>query len=369
MTGRSLVIRGGEPGDVVIVDGVISAADPPPGSGVVDARGGVVVPGFIDLQVNGAHGIDLTGRPGAIGELAAVLPRYGVTAFCPTIVSSPPSVVAEALAVWSSLRSGGGAVPIGLHLEGPMLNAGRRGAHDARWLRSPAPDVIAGWSREAGVALVTLAPELPGALDVVRELRRRGVVVAAGHTDATEAETVAGIEAGITAVTHLFNAMRPFSHRDPGVIGVVLAGGGELVAGMIVDGIHVSPTAVAAAWRALGPGRLMLVTDAVAALGLPAGPVRLGSLAAMAGPDGVRTADGTLAGSTLSMDRAVRNLMAFTGCSIEEAVACASATPAAVLGDASRGALSPGCRGDVAVLDPGGDVVITVVGGEVVWRS
>jgi N-acetylglucosamine-6-phosphate deacetylase len=369
MTARSLAIRGGAPSDVVIVDGVISAEDPPPGSVELDAAGGFVVPGFVDVQVNGAHGIDLASQPDALAELAAVLPRYGVTAFCPTIVTSPPSVVAEALVAWRSMRPGGGAVPLGLHLEGPMLNARRRGAHDVGLLRPPAPEVIAGWSRDAGVALVTLAPELPGALDVVRELRCRGVVIAAGHTDATEAETVAGVDAGITAITHLFNAMRPFSHRDPGPIGVTLAGIGRLVAGLIVDGIHVSPTAVAAAWRALGPDRFMLVTDAVAALGLPTGPVRLGSLAAIAGPDGVRAADGTLAGSTLSMDRAVRNLIAFTGCSLEEAVVCASATPAALLRDASRGVLSPGRRGDVVVLDSTGAVVSTVVGGEVVWRS
>jgi N-acetylglucosamine-6-phosphate deacetylase len=259
-------------------------------------------------------------------------------------------------------------VPIGLHLEGPMLNERRKGAHDGRWLRSPSPDVIEGWSRASGVAMVTLAPELPGALDVVRALRAQGVVVAAGHTDATEDEFVAGVEAGITAVTHLFNAMRPFGHRDPGPVGVTLARD-DVVAGLIVDGVHVAPTAVAAAGKALGPDRLMLVTDAVAALGLRPGPVQLGSIAAIAGLSGVRTAEGTLAGSTLSMDRAVRNLVAVTGCSLGEAVKCASTTPAALLGDSSRGRLEPGRRGDVVVLSPEGFVVATVVAGEVVWKS
>jgi N-acetylglucosamine-6-phosphate deacetylase len=216
--------------------------------------------------------------------------------------------------------------------------------------------------------MVTLAPELPGALDVVRALRARGVVVAAGHTEATEDEFVAGVEAGITAVTHLFNAMRPFGHRDPGPAGATLARP-DVVAGLIVDGVHVAPTAVAAAWKALAPDRLMLVTDAVAALGLPTGPVQLGSMAAVAGPAGVRLPDGTLAGSTLSMDRAVRNFMAFTGCSLAAAVRCASATPAALLGDSSRGRLEPGRRGDVVVLSPDGFVVATVVAGEVVWKS
>jgi N-acetylglucosamine-6-phosphate deacetylase len=362
----SLAIVGGEPGDVVIVDGVIRHGSPPAECAVLDARGAVVAPGFVDVQINGAHGIDLASRPEAIGDLAAALPRYGVTAFCPTIVTSPPSVVARAMA--AAYGPAVGAVPVGLHLEGPMLNARRKGAHDARWLRPPEPDVIEGWSRAAGVALVTLAPELPGALAVVRELRSRGVVVAAGHTDATEDEFVAGIGAGITVVTHLFNAMRPFGHRDPGPVGVTLAGW-SVVAGLIVDGVHVAPTAVAAAWRALAPERLMLVTDAVAALGRPGGTVHLGDVVVEAGAAGVRTADGTLAGSALSMDQAVRNLMAFTGCSLAEAVRCASTTPAAVLGDASRGALEPGRRGDVVVLSPEGEVLTTVVGGEVVWKS
>ena len=361
----SLAIVGGAPGDVVIVDGVIGADPPPPGCAVLDASGGFVVPGFIDVQVNGAHGVDLASRPEAIDEVAAVLPQYGVTAFCPTIVTSLPSVVRRALGVSSG---GAGAVSLGLHLEGPMLNERRKGAHDARWLQSPSLDVIEGWSRASGVAMVTLAPELPGALEVVRALRARSVVVAAGHTEATEEQFVAGLEAGITAVTHLFNAMRPFGHRVPGPVGVTLARG-DVVAGLIVDGVHVAPTAVAAAWRALGPDRLMLVTDAVAALGLPAGPVQLGSVAAVAGPAGVRTADGTLAGSTLRMDQAVRNLMAFTGCSLADAVRCASSTPAVLLGDSSRGRLEPGRRGDVVVLSPDGFVVATVVAGEVVWKS
>ena len=360
-----MAIVGGEPGDVVILEGQIAAGPAPRGCAVLDASGGFVAPGFIDVQVNGAHGVDLASRPGAIDHVAAVLPQYGVTAFCPTIVSSPPWVVEQALGA----RSGGaGAVALGLHLEGPMLNERRRGAHDARWLRSPGPAVIEGWSRASGVALVTLAPELPGALDVVRALRARDIVVAAGHTDATEDEFVAGVEAGITAVTHLFNGMRPFGHRDPGPVGATLARD-DVVAGLIVDGIRVAPSAVTAAWRALGPDRLMLVTDAVAALGLPAGPVQLGSVAAISGPAGVRTTDGTLAGSTLSMDQAVRNLMAFTGCSLADAVRCASVTPAALLGDSARGRLEPGRRGDVVVLSPEGFVVATVVAGEVVWRA
>jgi N-acetylglucosamine-6-phosphate deacetylase len=247
-----------------------------------------------------------------------------------------------------------------------MLNPARAGAHRTAHLRDPSPEVVAGWSRAAGVALVTLAPELPGALAVIATLVERGVVVAAGHTDATAAELVAARDAGVTMTTHLFNAMRPFRYRDPGVIGAALAGVVPF-AGLIVDGIHVHPVTVAAAWKALGPHGLVLVSDAVSALGLPAGPIRLGGATATSGPDGVRLADGTLAGSALSMDAAVRNLMAFTGCPLVEAVASASANPAAVLGDGSRGILAPGRRGDLVLVTGDGHVVATVIGGEVAW--
>src|SRR5262249_14583524 len=157
--------------------------------------------------------VDLATAPERLPALAAALPRHGVTAFCPTIVSSPPATIARAL---EALRAGvgaGSAVPLGLHLEGPMLNPVRRGAHAPAALRSPSTSVIDGGSGDAGVALVTLAPELPGAADVIRSLRNRGVVVSAGHTDATAAQLDEGVTAGITAVTHLFNAMRPFGHR------------------------------------------------------------------------------------------------------------------------------------------------------------
>ena len=216
--------------------------------------------------------------------------------------------------------------------------------------------MIAGWSPDAGVAVVTLAPELPGGLEVVAALVERGVVVAAGHTDATSGELEAAVAAGVSMVTHLYNAMRPFNHRDPGPVGATLAGAVP-VAGLIADGVHVDPVAVAAAWRALGPGRLALVTDAVSALAL------------VPSDEGVRRPDGTLAGSTLGMDAAVRNLRAFTGCSLADAVTAATATPAAVLRDDSRGELVVGRRGDLVVLTPAGEVVATVIGGEVAWRA
>ncbi|MGH9288161.1 MAG: N-acetylglucosamine-6-phosphate deacetylase [Acidimicrobiales bacterium] len=338
----------------------------------LDAAGLLVVPGFVDLQCNGAAGVDVTTEPEGLWEVAAALPRWGVTAWLPTVVTSPATIRARALA---ALRAGpsesfGGrpfAVPLGLHFEGPFLAPERRGAHPADHLRSPDPAVVAdeGWSRRGGVALVTLAPELPHAVDVVGDLIAAGVVVSAGHSSASADQATMAIDAGITAVTHLFNAMGPLHHRDPGLAGVALTDERVRV-GAIADGVHLHPATVALAARALGE-RLCLVTDAVAALGMPAGRVPLGVLEAFATDNGVRLADGTLAGSDLSLDRAVRNLMAFAGVSLPTAVAAVTASPAVLLGLDDRGVIAPGAVGDLALLDPDGEVVATVVGGRVAF--
>jgi N-acetylglucosamine-6-phosphate deacetylase len=320
-----------------------------------------VAPGFIDLQINGADGIDVTTQPERIGELAALLPRAGVTAFLPTVVTCPPAARERAIAAFGALEPGPGAVPLGLHLEGPMLSPVRRGAHAEAFLTAPDTSLIDGWSADAGVAMVTIAPELAGALDVISTLAARGVTVSIGHTDADAATFAAGRAAGAVAVTHLFNAMRPFAHRDPGPIGASLADE-EIVAGLICDGVHVDPVAVRMAWRALGPDRLALVTDAVAG-------ARLGSVGLTVEGGAVRTVDGVLAGSVLSLDEALRNLVAFTGCTVADAVATVTSTPARLLQLADRGRLEPGARADIALLDGGLHVTETIVAGEVAWKS
>jgi N-acetylglucosamine-6-phosphate deacetylase len=387
MTAGALVIAGGAvitPAGVIgngavsvhlgrIVEvGRAGTVETPPDAILIDATGSWVAPGFIDAQLNGGHGIDLTTEPSRAAELGRFLPRYGVTSFVPTIVTCRDDQRAAALA-WAADRENGttdapAAVPLGLHLEGPMLSPVRRGAHPAAWLRDADPTLIDGWSQDGGVVLATVAPELPGALDVIRALVARGVVVSIGHTDCTAAEFAAAVGAGARYVTHLFNAMRPFGHRHPGPIGATLADD-SVVAGLICDGIHVDPVAVRMAWRALGPSRLNLVTDAVAVLGSEPGPSRLGSVDVTVDGGAVLTADGVLAGSSLALDQAVRNLVAFTGCAVPDAVATVTATPAQLLGLADRGRLSSGARGDVAVLDADLSVTVTIVGGEVAWRS
>ena len=370
-----------EPADVLLDDGVVAAVGPgldaPECGATLDVSGLLVAPGFIDLQINGAFGIDLADEPERLWEVGAALSRYGVTGFLPTIITSPADTPERAMAALADRPAGfAGAEPLGLHLEGPMLNPERRGAHDPALLRPPSPELVEGWTRAAGVALVTLAPELQGGLAVVKQLVDAGVVVSAGHTAATADELEGAVLAGLSYVTHLFNAMVPFGHRDPGTIGLALADG-RLTAGLIADGIHVHPIAVAAAWQALGPSRLCLVTDAVAALGRPPGRFPLGGRTVTRGDDGVRLDDGTLAGSALALDEAVRNLITFTGCSPAESIATVTATPARVLGLPRKGTVAPGFDGDLTLLTADLRVVTTFVGGREVhptsevaaWRS
>jgi N-acetylglucosamine-6-phosphate deacetylase len=357
----------GQPVEIAITGGLVDRRVPV-GAPVFDATGCHVVPGLIDLQVNGAGGHDLTDRPEKLWEVAATLARFGVTAFAPTVISSSPRARAVALETLQAGPPPGwvGAAPLGLHFEGPMIAAGRRGAHPGHRVVPPSAEVTDGWSRKAGVLVVTIAPELPGALDVIRALVAEDVVVAVGHTEATAAQVVAAVDAGARMLTHLGNAMPPLRARDPGPIGVAL-GGSDLVAGVIVDGHHLDPLTVRLAWRALGPDRFLAVTDTTAALGMPDGPARLGDQEVIVTRGTVRLADGTLAGSAASLPRCLRTLVEITGCDLASAVASATSTPAALVDDQTRGHLRPGARGDITVLDATTlDVVATIVAGRVV---
>ncbi|MGB0101115.1 MAG: amidohydrolase family protein [Nocardioides sp.] len=298
------------------------------------------VSGLVDVQVNGAAGIDLTAEPHRLWEVAAALPAYGVVAFVPTVITSDPAARRQALETLAGGPPAGwaGAEPLGLHFEGPMIAPTRKGAHPEHWLRTPTLELVDGWSREAGVVMVTIAPELPGALDVIERLVDRGVVVSIGHTAADTAAVAAAVEAGARCLTHLGNAMAPLLAREPGPVGVALGGpsGSGLVAGVIVDGHHLDPHFVRTAWRALGPERFLSVSDTTAALGLPDGATRLGDQDVVVSQGTVRLADGTLAGSAASLLDCLRTLVAQTGCTLADAVATATTTPLTLLGLPAR---------------------------------
>jgi len=365
-------------GEQIVAVGSAGEVACPPSAQVIEASGLLLAPGFIDLQINGALGHDFTDSPYSIWEVATRLPEYGVTSFLPTIITSPLETVAEAQKAIRSEPPAGfqGADPIGLHLEGPFLNPAKRGAHNPDYLRPPDLSAVREWSPEKGVRFVTLAPELPGALELVHALTPRGVVVSAGHSMATLEQAREGFEAGISYGTHLFNAMPPLDHREPGLAGALLTAP-DIVAGAIVDGIHLHPDVVALAWKAKGPGTrrvrsgagLNLITDAMAALGMPPGNYRLGDRDVATDGSSCRLVDGTLAGSVLSLDQAVRNLVAFTGCDPAEAIDTVTAVPTSLLRLHDRGRIAPGMRADLVLLTSDLRVAATIVRGEIVYSA
>jgi N-acetylglucosamine-6-phosphate deacetylase len=357
-------------GTVMVVDGTISEAgdlDSTDSVIDIDASELFVAPGFIDLQINGGFGIDLMTEPEKVWSLGRQLPQHGVTSFLPTIITSPPTATNAMLDSLAGRPADYvGAEPLGAHFEGPMLSPKRPGAHPIEHLVMPNPELIEGWSRERGLALVTIAPELLGALDVIEQLVEMNVTVSAGHSNAATAEAYAGFEAGITMVTHLFNAMAPLGHRSPNLVGMTLAEP-HLVAGLIVDGVHVDPVVVAATWNAKGPSGIALVTDAVSAMGRAPGRYGLADTTITSDGVSVRNGDGNLAGSVLTMDRAVQNLVSYSKCEPHEAITCATTTPADLIGESGRGRLALGSAADIVLLDENLDVQMTLCSGKLVY--
>lgn len=358
-------------GAVVIAGGRIVDVLRQPRAGnlpLATRQAAIVAPGLIDLQVNGGFGVEVGRDRSAISDLAAVLPRTGVTAFLPTLISSPAGDYPPLFADLAATADAPGARAIGLHLEGPFLSPARKGAHPAAAIAAADEALFARFLAEPAVRLVTLAPERPGGLDRTRRLRQRGVLVSLGHTDATAEEFSAGVDAGAGMATHLFNAMSPLGHRAPGAVGAALAD--ERVAvGLIADGVHVHPLALRLTVATKGTAGVVLVSDMMAAAGQPPGRYRLGPQQVSVDDSSARLADGTLAGSILTLDRAVRNLTRWLDCSPALPLRMATETPARLLGLADRGRLAPGCVADLVLLDPDLVVVATYVAGSAVFEK
>lgn len=380
-----LVLRGGTvltPGgwlpecDVQIAGGRIVAVGEPAGTVhiEIDARGHLVVPGLLDLHVHGAGGAMFEdGRDDAVARIRALLPRFGVTGIMATIATLPREPLRAAVtAIARAPAGGGGTRLLGIHLEGPFLNPRRRGAQDAASMRAPSLDEVEALQRASGgmIRLITLAPELPGALELIAALRGQGIAVAIGHSEAAEEQVLAAVAAGATHVTHLFNAAAPLHHRAPGLVGTALTDD-RLSVELIADGIHLHRRALDVTMRCKPPGRVVLISDGVAAVGLPDGELELFGVPCVAN-DAVRIrATGQLAGSRLTLDRAVRNLRDwFPAAPLERWLGAASAAPAAVVGLGDRvGAIASGYDADLVVLTRALDVAVTVVRGRIVHRA
>jgi N-acetylglucosamine-6-phosphate deacetylase len=330
----------------------------PRGAREWDARGLTLTPGFVDVHIHGAGGHDvMEGEPDALRAVARTVARYGTTSLLATTVTAEldatcRSLVAIARFISSDDSSRGGAQYLGIHFEGPFLSHARRGVQPAEWI---IPPNAAAFSRLLTAAsgqarILTLAPEVDGALEIIQSACTSGLVVAVGHTDATYAQAMAGINAGARHAVHVFNAMRPFAHRETGVIGAVLTDA-RVTCELIADNVHVDPPAMKILLRAKGPGGVILVSDAISATGMPDGDYRLGTFQVTVAGGICRDARGHLAGSTLTLDRALRNVVAL-GVPLADAVRMLTLNPAKLLGlERSKGAVAPGADADLVLLD------------------
>lgn len=411
------------PATILIDDGVIVGIEPGArardvnaGELHVDLTGHLVVPGFIDVHVHGVAGHDVLDGPGAVRAVAERLPRWGVTAFCPTTIACSPAALTGLFDDIARIRTGGqitGARVLPAHLESNFISDGYRGAQPVQCLRrppasparllsptgdssrlgrgqvssesgaTPVPRPVAGFAADtytaedllatigayrSDVGIVTMAPELEGGLELVRALSAAGIRVSLGHSGATYEEAMAAIDAGARHATHLFNRMRPMTHREPGLTGAILASE-DVAAELICDGVHVHPAALRVAITAKRPERVMAITDGTAGSGLPRGagavlggqPITVGDTALLA--------DGTIAGSVLTMDRAFAMLVGTAGVSLPDAAAMCATTPARELGLQGLGLIAEGSRADLAVLDASLRVRQTWIGGVMVFSE
>ena len=382
---RSLVINNGralvdsrwmDGVDVRTTEGTIEAI----GSGLrsagddeIDATGSLVVPGFIDVHVHGAAGAMCEdGKSESVKRISSTLAGFGVTGFLATIATLAADDLRRAiLAVTRVIGREPGARIHGIHLEGPYLNPRRAGAQAAAWMRKPSIGELEELQAlsDGCIRLITLAPELDDAIDFIAAARRLGIVVSLGHSDASEDVARAAMAAGATHVTHLFNAMPGLHHREPGIVGAALTADGISVE-VICDGQHLAPATIELVLRSKPAGKVVFVSDAVAALGMPDGECEMFGFRCVVGGGAVRLqGSGKLAGSCLSLDRAVRNVHAwFPRLPLENIFNATSTAAADAIAANQIGRLVEGAAADITLLDAGLEVVATIVGGRVVWR-
>jgi len=341
-------------GDVEVVDGLVAQV------GLNSSRGtGIAAPGFVDLQVNGFAGVDFFAADAAgYGRAGEALLECGVTAYQPTFITSPEEDLTAALR--EIPRNGAAPRILGAHLEGPFIAPERLGTHPAESRRDPDAQLLLRLLDAGPVSHVTLAPELPGAFELVDMLRERGVTVSCGHSNATAEQAREAFARGAKTVTHIFNAMRPFAAREPGLAGAALVSS-DIVIQVILDGVHLADDTARLVWQAAA-GRVALVTDAIAAAGAGDGSYRLAGIDFEVENGVARRADRVLAGSTVPMIEAVRNLVAL-GAPVAGALAAASAVPARIAGRPELGRLEPGSGADIVVLDDNLEIVRVLVGG------
>jgi N-acetylglucosamine-6-phosphate deacetylase len=336
------------------------------GSQIIDAKGLYVSPGFIDLQLNGGAGYNFEDTD--FEEMSRIIDFYvthGTTGILPTTVTAPIAGIRSTI---TRVKQMDHPAVLGMHIEGPFISKRRKGAQNPEYICDPSieklNELIDG--HEGFIRIMTLAPELPGVDPLISRIREIGAIPSLGHSDAGYEEALTAIEKGVGLFTHMFNAMRGFHHREPGAVGAALVS--DVMVELIPDNIHVHPAMMRLLYKAKGADRICLITDAISATGLTNGEYQLGGLKIVVKDGQAQLGDGTLAGSTLTMDRAVKNFMDATGCSLPEAVQAASLNPARLLGIADRkGSLELGKDADIIIFDKDLNIHYTVIGGALVY--
>lgn len=342
------------------------------GKEIIDAGEEIVAPGFIDIHIHGANGADvIEGKIESIEKIARFVIRHGVTGFYPTTVTSPLEMIKKSITstVKAIERSVKGARILGMHLEGPFVSLEKAGAQDKRYILKPSRELIDELLTlgKGYIKRVTLAPEIDGALEAIKYLREKGVVVAMGHTNATYEEAIRAIEAGATVANHIYNQMRRFHHRDPGILGAVLTRD-DVYAEIIIDDVHHHYAAREIVMRCKGTDKVALITDSIMATGLPDGEYMLGAQKIIIKNGISRLPDGTLAGSTLTLDEAVKNTVKHLNVSLRDAIKMATYVPARIMGiDKVLGSIKVGKLGDLVILDKKLNVQKTIINGEIIY--
>jgi N-acetylglucosamine-6-phosphate deacetylase len=349
---------------ILVEDGVIAAVGQreqitiPANAGRYDVRSLTITPGFIDVHIHGAGGHDvMEGAPEALDAVTRTVAQHGTTSLVATTVTASPEQTCKAVAgIAGWMKSSRDGKPraevLGIHFEGPFISPARRGVHPAEWIVLPSDDLLRKFlaAAEGAGRILTLAPELPGALELISAAREAGLVVSMGHTDAGYAEATNAIQRGARHAAHVFNAMRPFEHRETGVIGAVLTSP-SVTAELIADGVHVDAAAMRLLLSAKGPRNVILVSDGTSATGMPDGAYRLGTFDVTVSGGVCRNAEGKLAGSTLTLDRALRNIVSLD-VKLADALAMLTTNPARLLGlEGRKGTLAPGADADLVLLD------------------
>jgi len=343
------------------------------GAEVIEGKDKFIAPGYIDIHVHGGGGSDvMDGNYEAINQIAIAHSHFGTTSFLPTTMTmSKEKIICSLRSICEAVKKGTeGAEILGIHTEGPYINPEKKGAQREEDIKKVSIEEFLEFNQASGnlIRLVTIAPEMPGAIDFIRWLHKQGIIVSVGHSNATYVQTQAGIQAGLSHVTHTFNAMRGLHHREPGVVGAALTSP-ELTVEVIADGIHIHPVVIKILIKARENEKIVLITDAMRAAGLKEGTYDLGGQEVIVTKRQARLKDGTLAGSVLTMDKAVKNMVSKVGVPLPKAIQMASFNPARSIGiDDKKGSLEPGKDADIVILNKNLETELTIVAGKIVYR-